>query len=109
MAVLHRDGSNRTPDETCPDYSYFHVNAFLGIALICIFLMTWWLFLSVWLGSALPRATILQISGIDTLCLSRQKPAIDRQEVLRGDSGGKNCNLGRHRRPFFQFINPPAM
>jgi hypothetical protein len=36
MAVLHRDGSNCTRDETCPDHSYFHVNAFLGIALICI-------------------------------------------------------------------------
>jgi hypothetical protein len=42
MTVLHRDGCNRTRDETCPDYSYFHVNVFLGIALICIFLMTWW-------------------------------------------------------------------
>jgi len=36
MAVLHRDGSNRTRDETGPDYSYFHLNAFLRIALICI-------------------------------------------------------------------------
>jgi hypothetical protein len=36
MAVLHPDGSNRTRDETGPDYSYFHLNAFLRIALICI-------------------------------------------------------------------------
>jgi hypothetical protein len=36
MAVLHRDGGNRTRDETSPNYSYFHLNAFLRIALICI-------------------------------------------------------------------------
>jgi hypothetical protein len=50
-------------------------------------------------------------SGIK--CTSRQLEtvarAIDRREVLRADSGGTNCNMDRHSRPFFQFINPPAM
>jgi hypothetical protein len=36
VSGLHRDGSNRTRDETSPDYSYFHLNAFRRIALICI-------------------------------------------------------------------------
>jgi hypothetical protein len=35
--------------------------------------------------------------------------AINRREVLRADSGCKNCSMHRHSRPFFQFINPPAM
>jgi hypothetical protein len=40
---------------------------------------------------------------------NRGRILLDRREVLRADSGGKNCNMDRYSRAFFQFINPPAM
>jgi len=60
---------------------------------------------------AVPQEDIMQKHIINFLdCMrSRQKPTLDRREALRADFGGKNCNMGRHSRPFFQFINPPAM
>jgi hypothetical protein len=51
MAVFHRDGSNRTRDETGPDYSYFHLNAFLRIALICLAISNDLVFVSFGVGS----------------------------------------------------------
>src|SRR6266446_9887619 len=71
MAVLHRDGSNRTRDETCPDYSYFHVKAFLGIALICIAIFNDLVVASFGVvGIRSLKSDDLKMSGIHTQCLS---------------------------------------